>query len=68
VGEDKEEDEVEDEEESEEEEEEEDNDRGGNMTIQEFLEDSKTVDENYRVVSDVNTALGKIDLLVRLVV
>ncbi len=64
MGEDKEDDEVEDEEESEEEEEEEeDNDRGGNMTIQEFLEDSKTVDENYRVVSHVNTSLGTTNLL-----
>jgi hypothetical protein len=38
----------EDEEESEEEEEEE---RAGNLTIQEFLDDSKTVDENYKTVS-----------------
>jgi hypothetical protein len=36
----------EDEEESEEEEE-----RAGNLTIQEFLDDSKTVDENYKTVS-----------------
>ncbi len=36
------------EEESEEEEEEE---RAGNLTIQEFLDDSKTVDENYKTVS-----------------
>jgi hypothetical protein len=40
------------EEESEEEsEEEEEEERAGNLTIQEFLDDSKTVDENYKTVS-----------------
>jgi len=38
-------------EESEEEEEEEEEERAGNLTIQEFLDDSKTVDENYKTVS-----------------
>ena len=43
------EDEDEEDEESEESEESEEEERVGNMTIQEFLEDSKTVEDNYRV-------------------
>ncbi len=39
------------EEEEEESEEEEEEERAGNLTIQEFLDDSKTVDENYKTVS-----------------
>ena len=49
VGEAKEDEDEEDEESEESEESEEEEERVGNMTIQEFLEDSKTVEDNYRV-------------------